>query len=124
MGIETLERFYSDTRRKNSEEVRFGIGWRSAKHELFEFVVFWVAETEELCLLRSPIHDVESDGMVSRFILGIPPHVRAQELRDDEVTVEVIARISEQELPLRLEGWEVHHQAPDGIEWVRSVVYE
>jgi hypothetical protein len=121
LAIETLERFYNDTRRKDSEEVRFGIGWRSA-NEPFEFVVFWVAETEELCLLRSPVRDVQSDGMVSRFILGIPPHMRAQELRDDEVTVEVIARISEHELPLRLEGWEVHHRAPDGIEWVRSVV--
>lgn len=119
-SVECLEAFYGDTQRRESREIRFGTGWRSSRYELFEFVVFWVAATEELCVLRTPIRDVQSDGLVSRFVLGIPPHTNPRSLSDDEVTIEVLARIPAVDLMKRLEGWEDRVKDPDGIEWIRS----
>jgi hypothetical protein len=120
--VETVEAFYEDERRRNSREVRFGVDWRSSKYALFQFGVFWVEDTQELCLLRSPIRDVQWDGPVSRFILQVPPHVNAQPLRDHEVTVEVIARLPDDEIAEVLDGWRDHLGEPDGIEWVRGRV--
>lgn len=120
--IETLESFYGDQRRRDSVELRFGSGWRSSRLDNFEYQVFLIAATEELCLLRAAIRDVQSDGVFSRFVLGLPPHTNPRELRDHEVSVEVLARLPEDEVDRRLQGWETHLSDPGGIEWVRSVV--
>ena len=120
--IETLDAFYSDERRRDSAELRFGSGWRSSRLVNFEYLVFWIAATEELCLLRAAIRDVQSDGVFSRFVLGLPPHTNPRELRDHEVSVEVLGRLSEEEVKRSLRGWEAHLFDADGIEWVRSVV--
>ncbi|MGH2729913.1 MAG: hypothetical protein ACRDJI_04820 [Actinomycetota bacterium] len=122
--METLERFYSDPRRRASREIRFGTGWRSSKLNDFEFVVFWVAATEELCLLKAPIRGLQSDGMFSRFILGIPPHTNPRPLGDNEVTVEVLAKVAEEDLSETLAGWEDHLADPDGLGWIKSVSAE
>ena len=95
--MESLGTFYEDERRTDSRELRFGLNWRSTAMPMFEFSVFWLEVTEELCALRSPIRDVVSDGPVSRFIVGIPPHTNPQKLRDEEVTVEVLANLTEKE---------------------------
>lgn len=120
--VETLEDFYADPARKGSREISFGSGWRSSKYELFEYTLFWVASTSELCAMRAPIRDVRSDGPISRFVLGVPPHFRSQELRGAEVTVAVLALVGETELTGLLEGWEQHHVSVDGLEWVQERV--
>ena len=120
--IESLETFYDDARRRDSSEVRFGSGWRSSRLHNFEYLVFWIEATQELCLLRAAVRDVQSDGVFSRFVLGLPPHTNPRELRDHEVSVEVLAVLPEDEVLNRLEGWERHLGDHDGIGWVRSVV--
>ncbi|MGH9195737.1 MAG: hypothetical protein ACRD1T_08365 [Acidimicrobiia bacterium] len=120
--METLEEFYGDPRRQESKEVRFGSGWHSSKFEHFEFVVFWVAETEELCLLGALNRDVRSDGVFSRFILGVPPHVNPQPLGDGVVTIEVLATLSEERLDTALEGWQEQMKDPAGVEWLRRAL--
>lgn len=120
--MEAVEQFYAEPRRQRSREVRFGSGWRSSQFTLFEFVVFWVAETRELCLLRAPSRDVRSDGMFSRFVLGVPPHVNPQPLRDGEVTVEVLCELSEEQVESALEGWQEHMPSDSGVEWLRQAV--
>lgn len=120
--MESLGTFYEDERRTDSRELRFGLNWRSTAMPMFEFSVFWLEVTEELCALRSPIRDVVSDGPVSRFIVGIPPHTNPQKLRDEEVTVEVLANLTEKEVLDRLGGWEAHNADPDGFDWLRRIV--
>ena len=117
--METLDRFYSVEQRRGSEEVPFGSHWSSSAYPGFEFSVFWLADTHELCALRSPIRDVVSDGPVTRFVLGIPPHVNPRELRDDEVVVEVLASLTHAEIGERLSGWEAHNPEPGGFDWLR-----
>lgn len=120
--MDTLEAFYEDERRRDSREVRFGSGWRSSRFQDFEFVIFWVADTQELCLLRAPIRAVQSDGVFSRFILGVPPHVNPQPPRDGEVTVEVLATLPEEDLGRVLEGWQDHLRDAGGVEWLREAL--
>jgi hypothetical protein len=120
--VETIEAFYRDPRRQDSREIRFGSGWRSSHFEHFEFVVFWVADTNELCLLRAPIRGVQSDGVLRRFILGLPPHVRTQSLSDEEVTVEVLATLTEEQVERALAGWQDHVQDSGGVEWLREML--
>jgi hypothetical protein len=120
--VATLEAFYDDDRRQESREVWFGSGWQSSKEELFEFLVFWVADTEEVCLLRTPLRDVQSDGVLSRFVLGIPPHVNPRPLGDEEATVEVLAKMSEKQVGEALEGWQDHLGNSGGVEWLRRAL--
>ncbi len=120
--MEALREFYEDDRRRDSEEVGFGSEWLSAGYPGFEFSVFWVAATQELCALRSPLRDVASDGPVSRFVLGIPPHTNPWELRDEEVSVEVLAYLPKEEVDQRLAGWETRNREPGGLDWLRRAV--
>ncbi|HEV2756548.1 MAG TPA: hypothetical protein VG318_12330 [Actinomycetota bacterium] len=120
--MESIDRFYADERRRGSEEIRFGSQWRTPAWPSFEFAVFWVADTGELCALRSPIRDVASDGPVTRFVLGVPPHTNPQPLGDHEVTVEVLASLTAAEVDERLSGWESHHRDPDGFDWLRRAL--
>ena len=122
MRMQRIEDFYSDPRRQDSREVKFGSGWRSSKFEFFEFILFWVADTQELCLLRAPQRDVQSDGVFSRFILHVPPHTNPQPLRDEEVMVEVLAVLPEEQLSRVLQGWQDHVKDTGGVEWVRNEV--
>jgi hypothetical protein len=117
--MESLGDFYEDDRRRDSPELHFGTNWRSTEFPGYEFSVFWLADTHELCVLRSPIVDVKSDGIVSRFILGIPPHTNPTELRDDEVKVDVLVTLTERHLLERLAGWESRRSEPDGYDWLR-----
>ena len=120
--METLDEFYADDRRRRSDEIGFGSHWVSSTFPGFEFSVFWLVDTEELCALRSPLRDVALDGPVSRFVLGIPPHTNPQDLRDDEVVVEVLASLTETEIGERLSDWEPHNREPDGFDWLRRAV--
>ena len=117
-----MDEFYAAEARQASREVRFGSGWRSARFPEWEFSVFWIAATQELCLLRAPTPDVRSDGTISRFILHIPPHTNPEQLRDRDVTIEVLAKVTESDLERVLENWEAHHTDPDGVEWLRSQI--
>ena len=118
----SLAEFYESNRRKNSAELKFGSGWRSSQLEGWECGVFWVVDTKELCALWSPIVGLRSDGAVSRWILGIPPHTRTEELDDDEVSVEILTRIEEGDLEAALEGWADHVTDPDGFEWLTAAI--
>lgn len=123
MGVvESLESFYSNAERSDSREIGFGSGWRNRNYEFFEFTVFWIETTRELCALRSPIRHVRSDGMFSRFLLSLPPHAQVERLKDSELTVEVLARLDEEQLLTVLSGWEDHQKDADGFEWIRSSV--
>lgn len=116
--MRSLEAFYSNDERRTSEEVRFGSGWQSTAAPDDVFSIFWLSATKELCALRSPDIDVQPDGPVRRFILGIPLHTNPGELRDEDVRVEVLAELSE-EVRTRLSGWETHNTEPDGYGWLR-----
>ena len=117
--MESLEAFYSDEARRSSEEVRFGSGWRSTENPGFLFLVFWLSSTKELCALRSPDIDVQPDGPIRRFIIGIPLHTNPGELKDEDVRVEVLADLDEEEVRAQLDGWELHNDEPDGYDWLR-----
>lgn len=88
-----LYEFYENDRRRLSLETRYGTGWRSSKDKGYQFTLFWVAETNELCLMKAPDLDVRSDGMFSRFILKLPPHAQVQQPGDLDVHVEVLAHL-------------------------------
>ena len=118
----SLEEFYADATRKNSKELRFGSEWRSPDLPGWVCGIFWVADTNELCALWSPEKGLRSDGPVSRWILGIPPHTRAQPPDEDELSVEVLVQLEKGELQLTLKGWEEHADDPEGFDWLRSAV--
>lgn len=120
--MESLGSFYADPHRSGSREIRFGSGWRSRNYESFEFNVFWVEATKELCALRSPIRHVRSDGVISRFVLGLPPHAEVQELKDNELSIEVLGRLDEEQLRVVLARWERHLHDPDGFDWIRTAL--
>lgn len=114
----TLEDFYSVPSRRQSREIEFGSSWRSSKWSGYEFRVFWVAETNELCTLRTPVLDIQSDGPFSRFVVGMPPHTRTRPLEPNEAVVEILDEFTEQDLDVLLDGWEKHSETPDGYEWI------
>jgi hypothetical protein len=116
--VQSLESFYADPRRHSGKELHFGLGWRTPRYEFFEFDVFWLEGTRELCALHSPVRDVRSDGPFSRFILGLPPHFRKQELRGEEVEVDVLALLDEDQVQDALGAWERHINEPDGYDWI------
>lgn len=120
--MQTVEEFYANEARRDSREIRFGSGWRSTRFPEWDFSVFWIAATEELCLLSAPVPDVESDGPVYRFILQIPPHTNPKQLRDEDVTIEVLAKIPESALSDLLGEWESRRAEGDAVEWLRSQV--
>ena len=120
--MQSLDTFYEDQRRRESKELHLGIGWRSRRYELFEFTLFWLADTRELCALRSPIRNVQPDGFFRRFILGLPQHMRKSELRDDEVQIEVLAVLPEAQVHSVLAEWRSHVTDPAGFDWVRDRV--
>lgn len=122
MSVQSLEDFYLDTRRKRSPELKFGAGWRSPELEGWECTIFWVRDTKELCALWSPVLGLRSDGPISRWILGVPPHTNVQTPDEDELTVEVLAIFDQEDIESVLNTWEEHQEASDGFDWVSSSV--
>lgn len=116
----TLDEFYADPARRESKEISFGFGWRSSHSPNSEFVVFWIESTGELCLLETPLVDLESDQVVSRFVLGVPPHTNPHRFRDQEISIRILGSFSEAEVDQIMAGWQDHLRSAAGIEWIRG----
>lgn len=118
---QSLQDFYSEDPRRRSGEVRFGLGWRSKGYEFFEFSLFWISGSEELCALRAPIRDVEPHGPFKRpFLAPVPLYSELQRVRPEEMSVEVLVELDEAQVREVLDGWEAHVSDADGFDWVRQ----
>ena len=117
-----LERFYEDERRRDSREVKYGSGWRDRAHELFRFDVFWIEDTQELCLLRYPVREPYLTGAYQHWFTPVPLHAELSRLPDDQVSVEVLATLTEEDVEERLEDWDQHVTEHDGVAWLRTLL--
>ena len=115
-----LAAFYEDERRRASDEVSWGSGWRDAGDELFRFNLFWIVETRELCLLRYPYREPYLTGSYQNWLSPVPLHAELSQVPDDLVAVEVLTTIDEERLENVLQGWEEEVWGGDGIRWVRE----
>ena len=100
-GLQTLEEFLADDpRRRDSQEVDFGVRWRSGSFHWPVYRVSWIASTRE-------VYAVAMNGQgLSRtvIVLGSSPNREA------------ILRA--------LDGWTDQVGKPDGLLWVRERLLE
>ena len=120
--MQSLVEFYAEDPRRRSREIHLGVGWRSRHYGFFEFSLFWIADTKELCVLRAPTRDVGPRGSFSPFSWPVPLYSQIQPPKEKELTVEVLGVLEETEVLEALEDWEEHVDDPGGLEWVKQRV--
>lgn len=123
--MQSLDEFYSVDSRRRGPELHLGVGWRSGDYVLFEYSLFWIQETRELCALRAPKRDVGPRGPFSNPLFApVPLYHNIQPPKEKELGIEVLARLEEDEVKELLAGWEEHLADPAGFEWVKERVAE
>jgi hypothetical protein len=108
-----VKQFYAeDERRRRSEEITYGSGWRDASDPSGVYTVRWVVETGEVYALRNPpppfpvMFDPEAG-------VGMAP------LKEDVYAVKILGRVHRGEaIESALDGWEQHLKADRGLHWV------
>lgn len=120
--MQTLSDFYNDERRRESREVRFGTEWTTSKSEDFRYSVFWLDDTNELCVMRSPIGGIYFSGHYRNPIDPFLTHAEVLPLADEDLVIEVLAQVDEKDAQALLDGWEAHEKEKDGLEWVKARV--
>lgn len=123
--MQSLDQFYTQDPRRRSHELHLGVGWRSRDYGLFEFSIFWIEGTKELCALRAPRRDVGPRGPFSHaFFAPAPLYHNIQPPKEKELGIEVLAVCEEGEVRETLASWEEHVADPEGFEWVKEQVAE
>lgn len=123
--MQNLDEFYAEDTRRRSHEVHLGVGWRSRDYVSFEFSLFWIEETKELCALRAPKRDVGPRGPFSPgSFVPVPLYHNIQPPKEKELNIEVLAVLDRDQLEKNLAGWEQHVADRDGLEWVKARVAE
>ncbi|HUY86958.1 MAG TPA: hypothetical protein VMU77_07560 [Acidimicrobiales bacterium] len=137
-----IEEFYQeDPRRRESEELAYGLNWASEQDKSHLWDLFWVRDTGELYLmskdappkwlpliagLRHPRHHLVKTGEAQRNPggQGHSGDGGTSDQADDEYAelgVEIVARIStREEVEQALNGWKEQVSSPDGIGWLRQ----
>lgn len=119
--MQTLDEFFADERRSGSDERRFGSGWRTPGEPGVVYSVFWLADTKELCALRSSVTDVKIGGGLTNMFASGEIWANTQAPDSAQMSVVVLGHVEEDELDARLDGWEMRQAAPDGFDWVRAL---
>src|SRR5215213_668300 len=113
-GAPTYGEFYAeDERRRRSEELVYGSGWRDESDPGATWELRWFEMTGELCAMRHPGIDFitvggESTG-VGSTTLGTSYTVKVLGVVESRVTLERL-----------LAGWDFHMGTPDGLRWLRE----
>lgn len=105
-----IEGFYSaDERRRSSEEIEYGRGWRDAHGVRYE--VAYVLDTDELYVMREPVTGpVPVSPFGELFASSVP--VR-------ELAVAVLAVVPDQAaLEQAITGWEAIMPEADSMSWL------
>jgi hypothetical protein len=119
--METLEGFYEDARRTDSDERRFGSRWRRAGKPGSVYSIFWLATTGELCALEAPSTDIKIGGGLSNIFTSPLLWANTQPPPDASLMVSVLGVIEDEAvLDALLAGWERHEAEPDGLGWVEA----
>lgn len=112
-GLTYGEFYAEDERRRQSEEVAYGSGWRDASDPAARWSLRWFEATGELCAMRHPAPDY-AEG-------GDPERAPALRTLGSSFTVEILGRVETRALVDRaLAGWESHVDEADGLPWVRG----
>lgn len=112
-----IEEFYEkDPRRRASQEIEMGHGWRVAGQDGFLYQVSWIEATGEVYSMREPQLPPGAD------IFGdVWPNAPSEESE----TVEVLGKIgSRDQLDSVLLGWQEAMEQEDSLRWVRSRLAE
>ena len=118
--MQSLDEFYAEHPRRRSPEAHLGGGWHSRVYVSFEFSLFWIEETKELCALWARKRDVGPRGSFSPFSWPVPLYSQIQPPKDKELSVEILGVLEETEVEQALAGWEEHLADPDGFEWIKE----
>lgn len=112
-----IEEFYDqDPRRRDSEELELGHGWRVAGRESVTYQVSWIEDTGEVYAMAEPQLPPNAD--VFGDVWANAPSEKAE-------TVEVLGRVdSREELDRLLLGWQEAMEGEDSLGWVRSRLTE
>lgn len=104
-----IEGFYSaDERRRASEEIEYGRGWRDEHGVRYE--LSYVVDTGELYVMREPMTGpVPVSPFGELFASSVPARV---------LTVAVLAEVGRAELDAALEGWPQVMERPDSVRWL------
>jgi hypothetical protein len=110
-----VKEFYAeDDRRRRSDEITYGTGWRDDSDAAAEYAVRWIVETGEVYALRNPappfpvLFDPEAG-------VGMAP------LKTDVYAVKILGRVQDAEaLQAALNGWEDHVRDASGLMWIRE----
>lgn len=120
--MQALTDFYDADERRRGDELHFGVGWRTPRYSLFEFSLFWIRDTRELCALRAPVRGVGPRGPFSNPLAPVPLYSNVQQQREEDLRIEVLAVLEEANLREVLNGWQGHVDDPAGFDWVVSRV--
>ena len=125
-----IDQFYdADPRRRESDELTYGLNWASSQDSRHLWDLFWVRDTGELYLMSKPapprwlpLLAGDRHPRHNRTKTGEAPAAPAGD-EDQDLGVEIIAEVdSEERLDEILSGWESAVKTRDGIDWVRERV--
>src|SRR5579872_3370024 len=108
-----LDQFYDqDDRRRQSEEVEFGIGWSDSNIRHHSFDIYWVRDTGEVySMTRPPIKEWRH----------FSEDANEDELDVEDMTVEVLAVVpDEDKVTELLDGWEDHVREENSLAWAKA----
>ncbi len=130
-----IDQFYdADPRRRESDELTYGLNWTSGEDPDQLWDLFWVRDTGELYLMAKPApprwlpliagsrHPRHHRSKTGEALTETGPAGTAGD-EDQDLGVEIIAHHSSQEeLERLLTGWEEAVKTRGGIEWLRARV--
>lgn len=104
-----IEEFYSaDERRRASEEIEYGRGWRDEHGVRYE--LSYVVDTKELYVMREPMTGpVPVSPFGDLFASSVPTR---------ELTVAVLSQVDRDVLDKALAGSEAAMERPDSVRWL------
>src|SRR4051812_28266238 len=100
----TIKQFYDDDRRRQSDELTFGLDWTSATDSYAAYGLHWIRDTTEIYVLRGP-RDTREPIFISEHAFEII-------LLGTAETEDVLAAA--------IDGWEAEMPKPDSLRWVRE----
>jgi hypothetical protein len=111
----TVQDFYRDTRRQESEESTFGLAWTSQSDPTAYYGLHWLKSTKETYLLRGPLLPPFLPGLLE----GAGGGNLVPTFRDNQFEVIVLGRVRRaSELERAIRGWRDAIDEPDSLRWL------
>jgi hypothetical protein len=107
----TIGEFYDADPRRRGPDRSFGRGWNTDLTPNVGYNAYWIPATGELFVMRAPNPGLIGSPGGPRFDHVLP-------IREEDLTVDVLAVLSETELEDALAGWREMVTQPNSLDWL------